>query len=1149
MKIHLLSKMKFVGILVLTLLIGLGDISAHQYALANSSWKRNQRLEDVNVSLKMKNANMIQVLKKIESVTGFHVAFMEGDLSTAQNITLDVKQQSLLHLLETLSRDYNVHFTQVNNTIHARPKEEMIPVGSLEERSISGKVLDEEGIPIPGVNVIVKGTKKVTVTDLDGVFAFDNIAEDAVLVFTFIGFESQEISVTNKETISVTLLEDIGDLEEVVVVGYGTQKKANLTGAVSTVEAKALENRPVTNVANALQGTTPGLNITRTGGQPGNENVGIQVRGVTSANGAVDPLLMVDGVPSPLFTLQTINPNDIESVTVLKDAAAAAIYGAQAAGGVILVKTKAGKTGKTTFEYSNQFGTEWALNVPERLSLLDEALYSNLARANAGLGPEYNEQALQYIRDGVEFVPSETNENRWVTYNQQSIREQVLRKTSPMQTHNLSARGGTESVNYLVSLGYYDKKGVFKIGPDSFERYNARFNLGAKLTKHLSLDSRISYANHFTKAPSIGASGYGLLQQVYQARQRFPIFMPDGRLFGGAGTSGNNTYGYLSQGGYNNTQRNDFDGVFTGTLKDVVKGLTIRSIFGRQYRRADRERFARTVELWDRGGDSPAYILNNPNAYELTQDNTINTSFQMLVDYDLTIAEKHAFHVLAGYQWEDYRWTRLYSRANNLINNDLPTLNLGDDNTKVTNQSINTYANQSVFGRINYSFDDRFLFEGTIRMDESSRLAPGLRTKVFPAASVGWNMHREDFFAEALPFFSEFKLRGSWGQLGSALGGDIIGYYDYLNVLSRGSGLVMGSDETRSTYFYQSSVPSSELSWETIETWNGGVDLGLLENKLQMSFDYYVKHNRNMLTPLQLPGTFGVGTPKINNGVLKSWGWELAVNYRDRVNENFNYNIGFNISDNQNELIEYSGRNVVGAGNNNIIEGFPLNTIWGYETVPGYFSSADQVDGAPFQDNRTGPGDIQYVNQDGDDRITVGRGTTDDSGDLVLLGANQQRYLFGMTASAQWKNFDFSVFFQGVGKRSFMPTRDMIMPLSQSWFMPMKHHQDYWTPENPDAEFPRPFLNGHHNYLPSDRWVLDGSYIRLKNFQVGYSLPATLVSRVKVNRARVFITGQDVLTFTKMGVFNGVFDPENSNNVRADYPFFGTLAIGLNLSF
>jgi len=1132
---------------VMAFLISHSNILAHQYAYAGLN--RQQDLESANVSMKMKDVSIVEVLRKIESNTSFNVAFMEEQLSKERNVNITANKKSLLKVLEELSRDYNLKFTQVNSTIHVVPKNPETAPLTVEEKSVSGKVVDSTGEPIPGVNIIVKGTKRVTVTDLDGGFSFDNVADDAILVFSFIGFEAQEVSVAGKESIEVTLSEDMSDLQEVVVVGYGTQKKANLTGAVSTVDSKALEDRPVANVANALQGTTPGLNITRTGGQPGNENIGIQVRGVTSANGAVNPLLMVDGVPAPLFTLQTINPNDIESVTVLKDAAAAAIYGAQAAGGVILVTTKVGKKGKTTFEYSNQIGTEWALNVPERLSLLDEALYSNLARSNAGVGAEYNEDALQYIRDGVEFVPSETNPNKWVTYNQKSIRDQVLRKTSPMQTHNLSARGGAENLNYLVSLGYYNKQGVFKLGPDSFERYNARFNLGAQLTKHLSLDSRISYANHHTEAPSRGANGYGLLQQVYQARQRFPIFMPDGRLFGGAGSSGNNTYGYLTQGGYDNSTRNDFDGVFTGTLKDVVKGLTIRSIFGRQYRRTDRERFARTVELWDRGGDNPAYILNNPNGYQLTQDNTINTSFQMLVDYDLELGGKHKFHALAGYQWEDFRKTSLFSQATNLISNDLPSLNLGDDNTKVTNQSINTYANQSVFGRVNYGFDERFLFEGTIRMDESSRLAPKLRTKVFPAASVGWNMHREDFFGNTLPFFSEFKLRGSWGQLGSALGGDIIGYYDYLSLLSRGSGLVLGTDETRTTYFYENSVPSSSLSWETIETWNGGLDLGLLENKLQMSFDYYVKHNRNMLTPLQLPATFGVGTPKINNGVLKSWGWELEVNYRDRVSEDFNYNIGFNLSDNQNELIEYAGRNVVNAGNNSIIEGYPLNTIWGYETVPGYFSSDDQVDAAPFQDNRTGAGDIQYVNQDGDDRITVGRGTTDDSGDLVLLGTNQQRYLFGVNASAQWKSFDISVFFQGVGKRSFMPTRDMIMPLSQTWFMPMKHHQDYWTPENTEAAFPRPYLNGHHNYLPSDRWVLDGSYVRLKNFQLGYSLPAAVTERVKINRARVFITGQDVLTFTKMGVFNGVFDPENSNNVRADYPFFGTVAMGINLSF
>ncbi|MBD8487784.1 TonB-dependent receptor [Echinicola sp. CAU 1574] len=1147
MKKHLYLSFKNVGIFMMAFLISCGNILAQQYAYVGLD--RQQELGNVKVSMRMKDASIVEVLKEIESTTVFHIAFMEEQLSKERNVSISANKKSLLKVLEELSRDYNLKFTQVNNTIHVAPKQMHDSYVDKVERDVSGIVLDEGGMPIPGVNVIVKGTKRVTVTDIDGLFSFNNISEKSVLVFSFIGFEQKEISIEGKENLQVTLFEDMSDLQEVVVVGYGTQKKANLTGAVSTVDSKALEDRPVSNVATALQGTTPGLNITRTGGQPGNQNIGIQVRGVTSANGSVNPLLMVDGVPAPLFTLQTINPNDIESVTVLKDAAAAAIYGAQAAGGVILLKTKSGKNGKTIFEYSNQIGTEWALNVPERLTLLDEALYSNLARANAGVGPEYNDQALQYIRDGVEFVPSETNSDRWVTYNQQSIRDQVLRKTTPMQTHNLSARGGTEKLDYLVSLGYYNKQGVFKLGPDSFERYNARFNLGAQLTKHLSLDSRISYANHSTEAPSTGASGYGLLQQVYQARQRFPIFMPDGRLFGGAGTSGNNTYAILSQGGYDNTGRNDFDGVFTATLKDVVKGLTLRSIYGRQYRRADRERFARTVQLWDRGGDSPAYILNNPNAYELTKDNTINTSFQFLIDYDLTLAEKHQFHALAGYQWEDYRWTRLYSRANSLISNDLPSLNLGDDNTKVTNESINTYANQSVFGRVNYSYDERFLFEGTIRMDESSRLAPDLRTKVFPAASVGWNMHREEFFGNILPFFSEFKLRGSWGQLGSALGGNIIGYYDYLSLLARGSNLVMGADETRTTYFYESSVPSSSLSWETIETWNGGLDLGLIENKLQMSFDYYVKQNKNMLTPLQLPATFGVGTPMINNGVLKSWGWELEVKYRDRVSEDFSYNVGFNLSDNQNELIEYAGRNVVSAGNNGIVEGYPLNTIWGYATAPGYFSSQDQVDAAPFQDNRTGPGDLQYINQDGNDRITVGNGTTDDPGDLVLLGTNQQRMLFGLNASAQWKNFDLSIFFQGVGKRNFMPTRDMIMPLSQSWFMPMKHHQDYWTEENPDAAFPRPYLNGHHNYVPSDRWVLDGSYIRLKNFQLGYSLPVELINKINVNRARIFITGQDVLTFTKMGVFNGVFDPENSNNVRADYPFFGTVAMGINLSF
>lgn len=999
---------------------------------------------------------------------------------------------------------------------------------------------------MPGVNVIEKGTSNGVITGMDGSFALTVSSENSTLIFSFIGYNKREILVGNQTQIEVSLEEETSELGEVVVVGYGVQQKANLTGAVSTVGKELLENRPVASVANALQGTTPGLNVTRGTGQPGSEGINIQIRGATSANGNVEPLLMVDGVPAPLFTLQTINPNDIESVTVLKDAAAAAIYGAQASGGVILVTTKAGKDGKTVFEYSNLIGTQWALNVPQRMSLLEEAEFANLARANRGLGPEYNEGALQNIRDGIEFVEDPTNPNRWITFNQQSIRNQILRNNSPMQTHNFSARGGNEKTSFLVSLGYYEKAGVFKVGPDKFDRYNVRVNLGTQLTKHIRLDSRIAYSSHNTKAPSAEVSGYGLLTQVYQARTRFPIFMPDGRLFGGAGTSGNNTYATLTQGGYENTGRDDFDGVFTATAKDFVKGLQVRAIYGQQYRVTASNRFARTVNLWNKGGDVPAFILNNPNVYEVTNQSLLNTSFQFLVDYNLEINSKNIVTILGGYQYEDYRFTSQFSQARNLISNDTPSLNLGDENSRITNETINTYANQSFFARLNYSYDGKYLLEATVRSDESSRLAPGMRKQTFPSASIGWNVHREGFLQNNLGFLSELKLRASWGKLGSALG---IGLYDYLGLLSRGSNLILGGPEQRATYFWQNVVPSSTLSWENIETSNFGTDLGFFDNKLQATFDYYIKHNRNMLTPLQLPGTFGVGTPRVNEGVLKSWGWELELKYRNKIGNNFNYNVGLNLSDNQNKLMEFAGRNVIGLGFQNIVEGYPLGTIWGYKTAPGYFNTIEDVQNSPFQDNNTGVGDLKYVNQNGDDRITPGRGTTEDPGDLVFLGTNQERLLFGINLSANFKNLDFAVFLQGVGKKSFLPQRDMLAPMMQAWFMPMAHHRDFYTSENPNAAFPRPFLNGFHNYLPSDRWVLDGSYIRLKNIQLGYSFSTELLKKAKISRARVYVSGEDIWTKSNMGPFNGVFNPENNVGVRADYPFFGTISGGINLTF
>jgi len=1010
-----------------------------------------------------------------------------------------------------------------------------------QTKTITGNVKDTKGDAVPGVAISVKGTPtKGTTTDGNGKFSLAGVDSKTVLRVSSIGFETQEVNVGNKSVVEITLAENAASLEEVVVVGYGVQKKVNMTGAVSTVDSKMIENRPTTSLQTALQGTSPGLIVTRTNGQPGNEGLGIQIRGATTANGSVDPLIILDGVTVPSITLQTMNQNDIESISILKDAAAAAIYGAQAAGGVILITSKKGKNGKVTFDYSGMSGADWAANVPERMTLLEEANFSNLARKNSGSGPEYSDFDLEQIKNNVPYLVNPADTTQWLFYNQNPLPQQILKTYTSMQMHNISARGGTDKLNFLISGGYYNKKGLFKVGPDQLTRYNLRVNLGAKLTNNLSLDSRIAYTNELTEQSSRAASGQGLVYDIYRLRTRTPFFTPLGQ-YNGAG-SGATTYADLAEGGYDNRSRNFFDGTFTFKLENLVKGLTLRSVAGTQYRRGDRYIFKRTVPLWGRFGVNR--YVNQVNSYSISNEVTKNLNLQFLANYDLKI-NKHTFGALLGYQWEDFRYVNTTSGATNMVSNDLPTLNLGDDKTKTNSESIATYAFQSVFGRLNYNYDDKYLLEGTLRQDESSKLAEDGRTKIFPSVSAGWNLHRETFMSESLQFISEFKLRGSWGRLGGALG-STLGYYDYVNQLTRGSALVLG--DSRTSYIYQGSLPSTNLSWETIETTNGGFDIGLMKNKLQVSGDYYVKSNKNMLTPQQLPATIGIATPRKNNGELKSWGWELEVKYRGKIGDKFSYNVGGNFSDNQNELVSFSNRIVVARGNNSLIEGYPINTIWGYQTA-GYFSTADEVKAWAFQDNRTGAGDLKYIDQNGDKQVTVGKGSKADYGDLIMLGSTSPRYLFGFNVGFDYQGFDFSAFVQGVGQRTFLAGSESVGPLLVTWKQAMGIHRDYWTPENPNALFPRPYVGATHNFGTSDKWAFNGQYARLKNIQLGYTLPSVLTKKMGISKARVYVSGQDILTVSAMGKFGTLFDPESANNADNDYPYFSTASVGLNLSF
>jgi TonB-linked SusC/RagA family outer membrane protein len=1007
---------------------------------------------------------------------------------------------------------------------------------------VTGQITDEKGEPLVGASVVLEGTSKGALTDEKGSFRLDlnDSEKNGKLIVSYVGYEKQVITIEGRNSIDVILAETAA-LEEVVVVGYGTKKKANLTGAVSNIDASAIENRPVENATLALQGLSPGLTVTRVSGKPGTDDIGIQIRGATTANGSVEPLIVLDGVNVPGNTLTTMNPNDIESISVLKDAAAASIYGAQAAGGVILITSKKAKAGKVKFSYLAQRSADWSINEPDRLTLLEEAEFANLSQKNAGSGAEYSAADLQRIRDNIPYIVNPADTTTWLFYNQEPLTDQVLKKFTATTTHNLSVSGGTEKLNFLLSGGYYHKDGLFKVGPDDYSRYNLRLNVGSQLSNRLSLDTRLAYTNDRSEQASGTINGGGLIYELYRLRTRTPFFTPDGQ-YSGAGSAAT-AYARLEAGGYNRYRRNFFDVTSTAQYK-FSKDIRFRAIVGNQMRLGNRANFARTVPLWGRG--RVLRYLNQVNSYTLTDETTNNLNLQFLFDYTKTFAKKHNVALFVGYQWEDFRFENVVTGASNLVSNDLPTLNLGDDKTKTNSQDIRTYAVQSIPARLSYDYDGIYIVEGSLRYDESSRLAPNARQKFFPAVTAGWNIHREKFFSRNMKdIVSQFKLRGSWGRLGGALG-TIIGNYDYLGQLSRGSALVLG--DSRSSYLFQNSIPSADLSWETIQTTNGGVDLGFFKNKLQISADYYVKKNRNMLTPQNLPAVIGIGTPRKNNGELKSWGWELEAKYRGKIGKSFNYTIGGNLFDNQNLLTNFAGRKVVTEGTNGIVEGYPINSIFGFKTA-GYFSNADEVKSWAFQDTRTGVGDVKYLDLNGDGRITIGDGNTANTGDLVYLGTTQPRFTFGGTLTMNWKGIDFTAFVQGVGKRTFRPEQQTIAPLLATFKQALAIHRNYWTPENPNAFYPRPYTGGTHNYRVADKWLLDGQYARLKNIQIGYTFPDKLMKKARISRLRVFFSGQDLLTFSNLTHFKGYFDPEQRDNVEADYPFFSTASAGLNLNF
>lgn len=1012
--------------------------------------------------------------------------------------------------------------------------------------TIKGQVVDAAtNESLIGVSIQEKGTTNGAITDMDGHYSL-KIADNSTIVFSYIGYQTVELKASAANGV-IKLKEDSETLQEVVVVGYGVQKKVNLSGSVSAIEGEKIAEKPSANALAALQGELPGVAVLRSSGQPGSETSGMRIRGFSSVN-STSTLVLIDGIEGDMTLL---NPNDIESISVLKDAASAAIYGARAAAGVVLITTKSGVEGKPRINYNGSFSFNTPGNMPERLTAWEEQAFIDQSRLAATGKTEWTAEKASWVGNP-NFNYRPLSNGRWDYFGATNWVAEGTKDFTTQQNHSLSVSGGSKAINYMLSANFFTKNGLLKYGPDSNDRYNLHAKINTSINKYIDLGVNVQYQSKEVESSSYGAGA--LFGALYSGRGRQAIYVPEpddsGSIYNGDLQV--NPIDIMKNGGAKKTKYEAFIGKANLTIKDLVEGLRINLSASRKAGYYSEVNEKHALLWYDRVGNTVRSRANDPNSLYKKKNSDFHDLLEATVNYSFDLDDKnHNFSILAGSSYENYRKDEIDVTAKNLISDNFFSFNGGFDTSVATNtvigDNIEPWSMMSYFGRLNYNYKERYLLEANVRYDGSSRLAPDKRWRAFPSVSGAWRVNMEDWFN--VDFVSNLKLRASWGQLGN---GAVLGLYDYISLLSD------TQDNTPATYngekwYYQANLPSTEKTWEVIETTNIGVDFGFLNNRLTGSFEYYWKYNNDMLSSPQLPHQIGIGVPKLNIGKLKTWGWDFNISWKDKIKD-VSYQVSFNLSDSDNKLVEYNGASVIKAGAVELLEGYSINTIWGYET-DGFWKSREEYEQykkdhpgyKSFNDGKISGGDVKYVAQGkADHEIGVGGATPEDPGDLVCLGNSNGRYLYGINLAAQWKGFDISVMFQGVGKRKVMINPEAFAPLWQDYQMPWTIHKDHWTEDNQDAYFPRiyQYKGNDFNFKTSDRWVQNGAYFRLKNLTLGYTVP---VSKKYIDRLRVYVAGEDIWEHSNM---LSVFDPEIGNDAkRSIYPFFRTWTVGLNVSF
>lgn len=1031
---------------------------------------------------------------------------------------------------------------------------------------VSGKVTDEKGEALIGVSVKIKGTKTGTSTDLNGKYILDVPDGNGTLVFTYIGYEVKEIPVGGETVINVALKEKQSTLNEVVVVGYTTQKKATLTGAVEVVPAKAFEDRAVTNAGLALQGQTPGLLVTRNSPRPGNEGLAFQIRGATSVNGG-SPLVVIDGVPAlNYYSLQNINTDDIESISVLKDAAAA-IYGSRAANGVILVTTKKGKGGKVKVNYSGNMRfttngiTAFSPNMQQYATMWIEA---NKEEAVPNWWGWVSLDNMQKMQQGIEGIYHTQYWGDVFLGNANRIDEMFAQRYS--YQHNLSVSNSSDVSSYRLSVEYADNKGNLATAYDGQKQYNIRFNSDYKLSDRIKIGTAISMIDAVTQTPSVGldAALYGEEQPFYPAKN------PYGQWYADYGTVGDRQpVAATADGGRDNrddvTSRLDL----TTSVK-LFKDLSFEGLTSFQDERFNQERWVNLVQTYDWYGNPAQKTVTatqvsagNPG-YATVANEYFYQYYSGLLKYNKSFKGVHNFSAVAGINAEKWQGKYLSGSRLNFTNNGVQDLNVADPTTMYNSGGKAQNGFYSYLARINYNYAEKYLVEVLGRDDGASQFDTGFKFKQFGSASLGWVFTKEDFLNKITSVLDFGKIRASYGVSGNNAG---IGNYDYVSTVNNGT-TALGSPVvlTPSSSLANNGLISNQRTWERVSQKNIGVDLGFLKSRLTTSFDYFIKNNDGMLINVAYPSILGGSAPKTNNGQLNVKGWEVAVNWKDHV-AGLSYNIGFNIGDTRTLLQRLDGADSYGAGKNATVNGYPLNSWFMYQTA-GYFQSQTEVDayyakygagggnlsglGAANSAVNLRPGDTKVVDLNGDGIITgAGGNIQNNTSDLKYMGDGAAHYIFGLNLGGAWKGFDFSAFFQGVGSQLIQRNGWMAYPFSAIYTNQNPSFLGQtWTATHTDAIYPRLTVNGTRaawNYANNDFMLQNNRYIRLKSLVFGYTIPQSITRKIKLERLRVYFSGNDL--WEKTNIKDG-YDPEmGETSQNSGYPFYRTWSFGLNVGF